>query len=55
MSRSTLLVSDANGSTGFATVAALADRGFDVRALVHHDDERADRLRALGAGVVEGD
>ena len=31
------------------------ERGRAVRAMVHHDDERADALRALGADVVVGD
>ncbi|HEV7863923.1 MAG TPA: NAD(P)H-binding protein, partial [Acidimicrobiia bacterium] len=36
-------------------VRALRDRGRPVRAMVHHDDERADALRTLGAEVIAGD
>jgi uncharacterized protein YbjT (DUF2867 family) len=43
------------GGVGGKVVAVLRQRGQAVRAMVHHDDERADALRALGAGVVVGD
>jgi uncharacterized protein YbjT (DUF2867 family) len=33
----------------------LRQRGLAVRAMAHHDDDRADALRALGADVVVGD
>ena len=36
-------------------VAHVRGRGAAVRAMVHHDDSRADALRALGAEVVVGD
>jgi uncharacterized protein YbjT (DUF2867 family) len=36
-------------------VARLLSRGETVRAMVHHDDSRADALRDLGAEVVAGD
>jgi uncharacterized protein YbjT (DUF2867 family) len=36
-------------------VARLLGRGDTVRAMVHHDDSRADTLRARGAEVVAGD
>jgi uncharacterized protein YbjT (DUF2867 family) len=36
-------------------VTRLRDRGETVRAMVHHDDARADALRAQGADVVVGD
>jgi uncharacterized protein YbjT (DUF2867 family) len=36
-------------------VARLLGRGEAVRAMVHHDDSRADALRAQGAEVVVGD
>ena len=36
-------------------VERLRDRGETVRAMVHHDDSRADALRELGAEVVAGD
>ncbi len=43
------------GGVGGKVVALLRQRGQDVRAVAHHDDERADALRALGADVVVGD
>jgi uncharacterized protein YbjT (DUF2867 family) len=36
-------------------VTRLLERGETVRAMVHHDDSRADALRAQGAEVVVGD
>jgi uncharacterized protein YbjT (DUF2867 family) len=52
------LITGAGGGTGGVSrqvVEALCDRGDRVRALVHHDDDRADPLRKLGAEVVVGD
>ena len=43
------------GGVGGKVVALLRERGQAVRAMAHHDDERADALRALGADVVVGD
>jgi len=43
------------GGVGRTVVALLRRRGLPVRAFVHHDDERADELRAQGAEVVVGD
>jgi uncharacterized protein YbjT (DUF2867 family) len=43
------------GSTGFHVTRLLLDRGHAVRAFVHRIDDRSDRLRALGAEVVDGD
>jgi uncharacterized protein YbjT (DUF2867 family) len=45
----------AQGSTGRLVTESLIQRGFSVRALVHKLDARSDRLRTLGAEVVEGD
>jgi NADPH:quinone reductase-like Zn-dependent oxidoreductase len=39
---------------GTKVVALLRERGLAVRAMAHHDDDRADALRALGAEVVIG-
>ena len=56
-----ILVTGAGGAhggvgVGNKVVALLRERGRPVRAMVHHhDDERADDLRALGADVVVGD
>jgi NAD(P)H dehydrogenase (quinone) len=49
------LITGATGNTGAHTVKLLRERGLRVRALVHTLDERADRLRELGADVVQGD
>ncbi|MBC8069484.1 MAG: NmrA family NAD(P)-binding protein [Deltaproteobacteria bacterium] len=46
------LVTGATGKTGAVVVAELLKRAMPVRALVHREDERADRLRGLGAEVV---
>ena len=43
------------GSTGFHVTRLLRDKAHPVRAFVHRLDDRSDRLRALGAEVVEGD
>lgn len=43
------------GGVGRTIVRLLCERGLSVRAMVHHDDGRADALRALGAQVVVGD
>jgi len=43
------------GGVGGKVVSLLRQCGRDVRAMVHHDDERADALRAAGADVVVGD
>ena len=43
------------GGVGGKVVSLLRQRGEAVRAMAHHDDERADALRVLGAGVVVGD
>src|SRR5882757_873167 len=45
----------AQGSTGRLVTQALIQRGLPVRALVHKLDDRSDRLRELGAEVVERD
>ena len=43
------------GGVGAKVVALLRQRGRAVRALAHHDDDRANALRQLGADVVVGD
>jgi uncharacterized protein YbjT (DUF2867 family) len=45
----------AQGSTGRLVAESLIERGLPVRALVHKSDTRSDRLRELGAEVIEGD
>ncbi len=52
------LITGAAGGTGGVSrqvIEDLRERGERVRALVHHDDARADPLRKLGAEVVVGD
>ena len=49
------LITGASGKTGAHTVRLLRERGLRVRALVHALDDRADRLAAQGAEVVQGD
>jgi uncharacterized protein YbjT (DUF2867 family) len=43
------------GQSGRHLTELLLARGVPVRAFVHQIDERSDRLRSLGAEVVEGD
>jgi uncharacterized protein YbjT (DUF2867 family) len=43
------------GSVGRRIVEMLRERGYQVRALVRREDERAEDLRRLGAEVVIGD
>src|SRR5690349_16945764 len=53
-----ILVTGAGGGVGGVAgkvVELLRQRGRAVRAMVHHEDDRADALRALGAEVVVGD
>jgi uncharacterized protein YbjT (DUF2867 family) len=45
----------AQGSTGRLVTEFLIQRGLAVRALVHKLDARSDRLRDLGAEVIEAD
>lgn len=54
MSDQLFLVTGATGETGRRTVACLTEMGKRVRALVHTEDERAERLRSSGAEVVVG-
>lgn len=51
----TFLVTAAAGDTGSPTVRFLREKGHEVRALVRRDDERAQKLRDLGAQVIVGD
>jgi uncharacterized protein YbjT (DUF2867 family) len=59
MSDAPILVTGAaggiQGSTGFHVTQLLREEGHPVRAFVHRLDERCDRVRALGAEIVEGD
>src|SRR6516164_5481548 len=54
----TYLITGAGGGVAGISprvVARLLSRGETVRAMVHHDDARADALRAQGAEVITGD
>ena len=51
----TILVTGATGKTGSATIPLLLARGHTVQALVHREDDRSARLKALGAAVIVGD
>jgi uncharacterized protein YbjT (DUF2867 family) len=51
----TILVTTANGDTGRPMVDYLLKAGFQVRAMVRKDDDRAQQLRDKGAEVVLGD
>jgi NAD(P)H dehydrogenase (quinone) len=55
MTNSRVLVTAATGKIGGAVAAQLLEKGVPTRALVHRDDGRAARLRALGAEVVVAD
>ena len=58
MSAPLYLITGAAGGTGGVSrqvIEQLRERGHPVRALVHHNDARADPLRELGAEVVVGD
>lgn len=50
-----ILVTTANGDTGRPMVDYLLKEGFQVRAMVRKDDDRAQQLRDKGAEVVFGD
>jgi len=55
MTNTRVLVTGATGKIGGAVAAQLLEKGVATRALVHRDDGRADRLRALGAEIVVAD
>ncbi|MBB6145292.1 uncharacterized protein YbjT (DUF2867 family) [Silvibacterium bohemicum] len=55
MAATKILVTGATGATGSATVKELQQRGYEVRALAHRQDERSERLQQAGAEVVFGD
>jgi NAD(P)H dehydrogenase (quinone) len=55
MTNSRVLVTAATGKIGGAVAAQLLEKGVPTRALVHREDARSSRLRALGAEVVVAD
>lgn len=50
-----ILVTSAAGKTGLPTAMQLLEKGHPVRAFVHRDDHRAERLKSAGAEVFVGD
>ena len=50
-----ILVTGATGKTGSVVVAELLNAGYPVRAMVHREDGRSARLRALGAEIAVAD
>ena len=55
MTNTRVLVTAATGRIGGAVATQLLEKGVPTRALVHRDDGRSARLRALGAEVVVAD
>src|SRR5258708_34385802 len=49
------LVTGATGQPGGYVTRQLRERGAQVRALVHHEDERSANLAATGAEIAVGD
>lgn len=54
MLKPTVLITSAAGTTGFPAALQLLEHGYLVRALVHRDSARAQRLAAAGADVRVG-
>src|SRR5262245_57530938 len=55
MSEPRFLITGATGATGGAAATQLLEKGRQVRAFVHREDDRSDALRKHGAEVVVGD
>ena len=55
MKSTRVLVTGATGKIGGAVATQLLEKGVTTRALVHRDDARSARLRAIGAEVVVAD
>lgn len=50
-----ILITGATGKSGGAAIDELLEMGYPVRALVHSNDERSEKLTAKGVEVVVGD
>jgi NAD(P)H dehydrogenase (quinone) len=55
MSNLRFLITGATGATGGAAAAQLLEKGRQVRAFVHREDDRSEHLRKRGAEIVIGD
>ncbi|HEV2984787.1 MAG TPA: NmrA family NAD(P)-binding protein [Vicinamibacterales bacterium] len=55
MTHPRILVTGATGKTGSLVVAELLKAGYPVRAMVHREDARSARLKALGAEIAVAD
>lgn len=55
MEKTKILITGATGATGTPAVEVLLQKGFNVRAFVHQEDDRSARLKALGAEIFVGD
>ena len=55
MTNASVLVTGATGKIGGAVAVQLLEKGVATRALVHRDDWRSARLRALGAEIIVAD
>ena len=55
MNKPRIIVTGATGKTGSVVAAELRKAGYPVRALVHREDNRSARLRALGAEIAVAD
>src|SRR5262245_7021072 len=52
MTKPRILVTGATGKTGSLVVAESLEAGYPVRAMVHREDARSARLKALGAEIA---
>jgi NAD(P)H dehydrogenase (quinone) len=55
MEKPKILITGATGATGAPSVEMLISKGYQVRALVHKEDARSNRLKDLGAEIIVGD
>lgn len=55
MEKTKILVTGATGATGAPVVEMLLQKEYMVRALVHKEDARSNRLKTLGAEIIVGD
>ena len=55
MSKARIIVTGATGKTGSVVVSELLRASYPVRAMVHREDRRSARLKALGAEIAVAD